>query len=80
VSAHVLRRTAITNVARPAGYATARAFAGHTSPPTVTDRYIHASLSEVAAALAALTGEPHPLAASLLRAPCPYRRATSPHR
>ncbi|MDQ3293171.1 MAG: hypothetical protein M3527_01775, partial [Actinomycetota bacterium] len=61
VSAHVLRHTAITNVARLAGYAVAQTFAGHT-PPTVTGRYIHASPAEVAAAVAALTGEPHPLA------------------
>ena len=60
LSAHVLRHTAITNVARLAGYATAQAFAGHT-PPTVTGRYIHATLAEVAAALEGLTGEPHPL-------------------
>lgn len=61
VSAHVLRHTAITNVARLAGYAVAQTFAGHT-PPTVTGRYIHATLAEVADALAALTGEAHPLA------------------
>jgi integrase/recombinase XerC len=60
VSAHVLRHTAITNVSRLAGYATAQAFAGHT-PPTVTGRYIHATLAEVAAAVAALSGEAHPL-------------------
>ncbi|MGI9028377.1 MAG: hypothetical protein ACR2HP_00075 [Ilumatobacteraceae bacterium] len=65
MSAHVLRHTAITNVARLAGYATAQAFAGHT-PPTVTGRYIHATLAEVAAVVAVLTGEPHPFAAALL--------------
>ena len=60
VSAHVLRHTAITAVARLAGYPTAQAFAGHT-PASVTGRYLHASLAEVASAVATLTGEAHPL-------------------
>lgn len=61
VSAHVLRHTAITAVGRLAGYPVAQAFAGHT-PPSVTGRYLHASLADIAAAIATLTGEPHPLA------------------
>ncbi len=61
VSAHVLRHTAITAVGRLAGYPVAQAFAGH-APLSVTGRYLHASLSEVAAAVATLTGEAHPLA------------------
>lgn len=75
VSAHVLRHTAITNVARLAGYAVAQTFAGHT-PPTVTGRYIHATLADVAAAVAALTGEPHPLALHGAQRPrcCPTSR------
>jgi hypothetical protein len=43
----------------------ARAYAGHTdggSETGATSTYVRASLAEVAAALAALTGEPHPLA------------------
>jgi integrase/recombinase XerC len=43
----------------------ARAYAGHTDgggEAGATSTYVRASLSEVAAALAALTGEPHPLA------------------
>jgi len=43
----------------------ARAYAGHTdsgSETGATATYVRASLSEVAAAVAALTGEPHPLA------------------
>ena len=43
----------------------ARAYAGHTgsgSEAAATSTYVRASLAEVAAALAALTGEPHPLA------------------
>lgn len=44
-----------------AGYPVAQAFAGH-APPSVTGRYLHASLAEVATAVAALTGEDHPLA------------------
>ncbi len=45
----------------------ARAYAGHTdsgSETGATATYVRASLAEVAAALAALTGEPHPLAAA----------------
>ena len=61
VSAHVLRHTAITRIGRIAGYPVAQAFAGH-APPTVTGRYLHATLADVATAVAALTGEAHPLA------------------
>lgn len=62
VSAHWLRHTTITWVERRFGYAIARAYAGHTdtaSAPTAT--FIRARLPEVAEALSALTGEPHPL-------------------
>lgn len=62
VSAHVLRHTAITAVGRLAGYPVAQAFAGHAASGT-TGRYLHASITEVAEAVAALTGERHPLAA-----------------
>ena len=61
VSAHVLRHTAVTRIGRIAGYPVAQAFAGH-APPSVTGRYLHASLADVATAVAALTGEGHPLA------------------
>jgi integrase/recombinase XerC len=61
LSAHVLRHTAITVIGRIGGYPVAQAFAGHT-PPTVTGRYLHASLADVAAAVEAMTGEHHPLA------------------
>jgi hypothetical protein len=47
------------------GYAIARAYSGHTdggSEAGATATYVGASLAEVAAALAALTSEPHPLA------------------
>ena len=47
------------------GYAVARAYAGHTdggSEAGATATYVRADLAEVAAALAALTGEAHPLA------------------
>lgn len=62
VSTHWLRHTTITWVERHYGYAIARAYAGHTdtaSAPTAT--FIRAHLTEVAQALSALTGEPHPL-------------------
>jgi len=70
VSAHVLRHTAINAVARHAGYPTAQTFAGHT-PPHVTGRYLQATITEVAAAIATLTNEPHPLAAP---PPTPHNR------
>lgn len=61
LTAHVLRHTAITAVERAAGFAVAARFAGHT-PGSVTGTYTKANISEVAAAVAQLTGEPHPLA------------------
>ena len=59
------RHTTLTWIERNFGYAVARAYAGHTdggSETGATATYVRASLAEVAAALAALTGEPHPLA------------------
>jgi integrase len=61
ISAHVLRHTAINNIAHLAGYPTAQTFAGHT-PSHVTGRYLQATITQVAAAIATLTGQPHPLA------------------
>jgi integrase len=74
VSAHVLRHTAITAVGRLAGYPVAQAFAGH-SPPSVTGLYLQASPAEVAAAVATLTGEAHPLAGGQRRHDGPACRA-----
>lgn len=65
VSTHWLRHTTLTWVERNFGYAVARAYAGHADSggdTGTTTTYVRASLQEVAAALAALTGEPHPLA------------------
>jgi integrase/recombinase XerC len=65
ISMHWIRHTTLTWVERNFGYAIARAYAGHTdggSETGATSTYVRASLSEVAAALTALTGEPHPLA------------------
>jgi integrase/recombinase XerC len=65
ISMHWIRHTTLTWVERNFGYAVARAYAGHTdggSDTGSTSTYVRASLSEVAAALAALTGEPHPFA------------------
>lgn len=66
ISTHWLRHTTLTWVERNFGYAIARAYAGHTDGGNVgtTATYVRASLHEVAAALAALTGEPHPLASN----------------
>ncbi len=65
-SSHWIRHIrTLTWVERNFGYAVARAYAGHTdggSEGGATATYVRASLAEVAAALAALTGEPHPLA------------------
>ncbi|MEV7624082.1 site-specific integrase [Actinoplanes sp. NPDC089786] len=66
VSTHWLRHTTLTWVERNFGYGIARAYAGHTDktgPATTT--YIKADLQAVATALAALTGQPHPLATSM---------------
>ncbi len=64
VTIHWLRHTTLTWVERAFGYAVARAVAGHTDrggEPGATSTYVRASVHEVASALAALTGEPHPL-------------------
>jgi integrase/recombinase XerC len=63
ISMHWIRHPTLTWVERNFGHAVARA--GHTdgsSDTSATSTYVRASLAEVAAALAALTGEPHPLA------------------
>jgi len=65
VSTHWLRHTTLTWVERNFGYAVARAYAGHndrSSTAGVTTTYVRADVEEIAAALTALTGEPHPLA------------------
>ena len=65
ISCHWIRDRTLTWVERNFGYAVARAYAGHTdsgSETGATATYVRASLTEVAAALAALTGEPHQLA------------------
>jgi site-specific recombinase XerD len=67
VSIHWIRHTTLTWVERNFGYAVARAYAGHTDSggdAGSTSTYIRASIGEVAAAVAMLTGEPHPLAAT----------------
>jgi integrase len=62
VTAHVLRHTAASSVERLAGLAVAEKFLGH-EPNSVTATYTQARLEEVAATVAVITGEPHPLAA-----------------
>ena len=63
VSTHWLRHTTLTWVERTFSYAVARAYAGHSGKNDIgtTMTYVRAEVQEVAAALAALTGEPHPL-------------------
>jgi integrase/recombinase XerC len=64
ISTHWLRHTTLTWVERNFGYAVARAFAGHTDSggdAGATTTYVRATIEEVAAAVAALTGEQHPL-------------------
>ncbi|MGB3442749.1 MAG: site-specific integrase [Actinophytocola sp.] len=65
VTTHWLRHTTLTWVERNFGYAVARAYAGHfdrSGEVGTTATYVKAGLHEVVTALAALTGEPHPLA------------------
>ena len=64
ISTHWLRHTTLTWVERNFGYAVARAYAGHTDGDhdATTTTYVRATIHEVAGALAALTGESHPLA------------------
>jgi integrase len=66
ISTHWIRHTTLTWVERNFGIAVAHAYAGHTDGKgdtgTATMTYVRATLTEVATALAALTGEPHPLA------------------
>ena len=67
ISIHWISHTTLTWVERRFGYAIARAFAGHNSgrDTGVTATYVRADLQEIAHAVAALTGEPHPLASSV---------------
>jgi hypothetical protein len=69
VSAHWLRHTTLPWVERNFGIGIARAYAGHadTSSDLTTTTYVKADIIEVAAALTALTGEPHPLASMIPR-------------
>jgi len=65
ISTHWLRHTTLTWVERNCGFAVAHAYAGHndgTDHATATMTYVKATLHDVATALSALTGEPHPLA------------------
>lgn len=65
ITTHWLRHTTLRWVERHFGYAVARAYAGHAHTNGnvgATLTYVRADIHEVAAALATLTGEPHPLA------------------
>jgi integrase/recombinase XerC len=67
VSTHWIRHTVLTWVERHFGFAIAQAYAGHEDHGRggrAMATYVRAGLPEVATALAALTGEPHPLAIS----------------
>jgi integrase len=70
VSMYWIRHTILTWVERNFGFAVAEAYAGHEDNGRgaramgAMATYVRAGLPEVAAALAALTGEPHPLAIS----------------
>ena len=62
---HWIRHTTLTWVERHFGYASprpTRATPTAEATPDATSTYVRASVHEVATALAALTGEPHPLA------------------
>jgi hypothetical protein len=61
---HWIRHTTLTWVERHFGFATAQAYAGHEDHGRggkAMATYVRAGLPEVATALAALTGEAHPL-------------------
>jgi hypothetical protein len=65
ITTHWFRYTTLTWVERHFGFAVAQAYAGHTGHSrdgSTTVTYVRADIQEVATALAALTGEPHPLA------------------
>lgn len=62
VSIHWCRHHATSSIERLAGYAVARAFAGHFVGGDTTTTYITAHEHEVAQAIARYTSEPHPLA------------------
>lgn len=67
VSMHWIRHTTLTWVERNFGFAVAQAYAGHEDHGRggrAMATYVRASLPEVAAALAAMTREAHPLALS----------------
>lgn len=67
VSTHWIRHTTLTWVERHFGFATAQAYAGHEDHGRggkAMATYVRAGLPEIATALAALTGEDHPLAIS----------------
>nr|WP_324196419.1 site-specific integrase [Nocardia farcinica] len=64
ITTHWIRHTTLTWVERQFGYATARAYAAHAEPTGLDGAiltYVRASIYDVAAAVSALTGEPHPL-------------------
>ena len=65
VTMHWIRHTILTWVERNFGFAVAQAYAGHEDHGRggrAMATYIRAGIPEVATALSALTGEPHPLA------------------
>ncbi len=64
ISTHWLRHTTLRWVERNFGHSVAKAYAGHANQHSrgATTIYTRAGIEEVAEALAAMTGEPHPLA------------------
>jgi hypothetical protein len=67
----------LTWVERRFGHAIAQGYAGHTgggSDTGATSTYVRASVHEMATALAALTGEPHPLTTAEWEWPWPPYR------
>ncbi len=78
VSMHWIRHTVLTWVERHFGFATAQAYAGHEEHGRggkTMATYVRAGLPEVATALAALTGESHPLTV----APTRFSARSDPH-
>jgi hypothetical protein len=80
VSTHWLRHITLIWIRRNFGFAVAHAYAGHTDGAgdtgSATSTHVRATLTEVATALAALTGDPPRGTAGLWRhgTPCAYGR------
>ncbi|NNH73779.1 site-specific integrase [Nocardia uniformis] len=78
ITIHWLRHTTLTWVERNFGFAVARYFASHEDKKSgTTATYVKSNLPEIAAVVAVMTGEPHPLVPAF---PSPPRITAAPAR